>query len=792
MQSQLSMLNRAVLMCLFVCSVTYGQSAENPLETYKQLKTFKLSGSTTHVENLVLERDRLKMTLNGDFYFAEPVAGSVLGAVFLGRGEFRSEPWNIAERESIRRFLNQDNVDATFTKAVFRFTDDTFEKVGAGAKPGTVPSEAQALATNLDQHLIRETGLNISSRLLLSIIAREKPGVFFAEFDGGNRGRFGAVLDHQARVPGAVFEVNGGEKGLIYKYQGVQFGNDVWTAFYDAADFQRGIASYSDAFDLVAIPAYKMEVDLRDPGSWLRVDATLQMVTLTDNVQVVSMRLNEGLPELDNERRNKSVRVLKAELSDGTALPVIQDEWESGFTFVLPSALPKDRKLELKLKLEGKDSLWTWGYDFHYPRTTTSWYPRHGYLARSTFDITYRHKKTQRIASVGQRAKEGAADSKGDEWTTQWLLNEPVSFITFVCGPFERHSENVELDGQKLPIEYYSPRGDVKAVKEDFIMAEIGNAVQYFSNLFGKYPYGRIGGAYFPASFGQGFPTLLLLPVEGYALRQEFAFMAHENAHQWWGNIVGWRSYRDQWLSEGFAEYSGVLYTALRSNRKDSDELVKEMRRTLVEVPKTSTGVGKGKLYEVGPLILGYRLGGSRSSNAASMIYNKGGLVLRMLHYLLSAPDTLDDKGFFDMMKDFVNRHRNGLATTETFMQVAGEHFSRSPIGQRYGIKDLNWFFAQWVYQTRIPNYHLDYRVEPREGGGFTLKGTLLQENVPDDWFMPIPVVAEFSGNRMARLAIAPRGPKTNIELRLPEKPQRVRLDPDLWILTEKTSEKQN
>ena len=41
--------------------------------------------------------------------------------------------------------------------------------------------------------------------------------------------------------------------------------------------------------------------------------------------------------------------------------------------------------------------------------------------------------------------------------------------------------------------------------------------------------------------------------------------MSHETAHQWWGNIVAWRSYRDQWLSEGFAEYSGVLYTAIRA-----------------------------------------------------------------------------------------------------------------------------------------------------------------------------------------------------------------------------------
>ena len=49
--------------------------------------------------------------------------------------------------------------------------------------------------------------------------------------------------------------------------------------------------------------------------------------------------------------------------------------------------------------------------------------------------------------------------------------------------------------------------------------------------------------------------------------RPRYAFIAHETAHQWWGNIVAWRSYRDQWLSEGFAEYSGMLYAAKRDKK---------------------------------------------------------------------------------------------------------------------------------------------------------------------------------------------------------------------------------
>ena len=127
-----------------------------------------------------------------------------------------------------------------------------------------------------------------------------------------------------------------------------------------------------------------------------------------------------------------------------------------------------------------------------------------------------------------------------------------------------------------------------------------------------------------------------------------------------------------------------------------------------------------------------------------------------------------------------------------TVQGFAGEHFARSSIGQKYGIKDLDWFLNQWVYQTALPNYQLDYKVESREGGGFMLRGTLSQENVPEQWFMPIPLEIEFNGGRIARTSIAVTGSKRAIELRLPEKPQKVRLDPDRWILTDKTGEKGN
>ncbi len=766
----------------------------SPLALYEQLKQFQLGQEMVHVESLSLPRDRIELTFTGDFYFAAPVRGKAHGAVFLGNGRLRVEPWSVFEKENVQRLLKAEMVEATFTRAVLRFTDDTYQRLKAAGRTagGSDRERAQKLAAELEECLLRETGLNLSARLAVAVLNGDEPGFFFAEFDGGNRGRFSALLDHQTRVLGSVFDVNGGEKGLLFQYRGGPiYGNDVWTAFYNCADFQRGRVDYSDVFDLIAIPEYQMEVDLRDPGNWLRVTAEMEVLPLRGGLQWIPMNLNEGLGEYEDARRKKGMRVVEAVLADGSAVGVVQEEWETGFSLVLPRALGERESVRVKLRLEGKDTLTSWRYHFHYPRSTTTWYPRYGYLGRSRFDLTFRHSKNYRVISVGERVQEGPAEGEEKEWVTRWVMKEPVALVTFSVGQFERHLENAEVGGEKVPVEFYSLPGSVLPVKEDFVLAELVNGVHYFGALYGDYPYGRLGAVFFPASFGQGFPTLLLLPVQGYARTREFAFLAHEGAHQWWGNIVGWRSYRDQWLSEGFADYSGVLYTAKREKAQAAMELVKAMRRSLEEPPRTDTGVGSGKLFEVGPLILGHRLS-SRATGGAynALIYNKGALVLRMLHFLFSNPADGNDAAFYAMMKDFVSRHRNGWATTESFFQVASEHFARSPLGQKYGLRDLEWFQRQWVFQTGWPSYRLDYWFEPRPGGGVVLKGTLHQEGVPQNWFMPLPLVLEFSGNRVARGTVHALGPSTPVEIPLPEEPKAVQLDPQLWVLSQKVSEK--
>ena len=120
---------------------------------------------------------------------------------------------------------------------------------------------------------------------------------------------------------------------------------------------------------------------------------------------------------------------------------------------------------------------------------------------------------------------------------------------------------------------------------------------------------------------------------------------------------------------------------------------------------------------------------------------------------------------------------------------VASEHFKKTKIAQKYKMSDLGWFFQQWVYQTALPTYRLEYSVG-KQGGKPVLQCTLYQEGVPEDWFMPLPLTLDFGGKQAGRTIVLAYGPKRDFALPLPTVPRKVTLDPDVWVLSRKTTTK--
>ena len=108
---------------------------------------------------------------------------------------------------------------------------------------------------------------------------------------------------------------------------------------------------------------------------------------------------------------------------------------------------------------------------------------------------------------------------------------------------------------------------------EQHVAEESARAVEFFARRFGPYPYGKLALTQMPGELSQGWPGLIFLSSFAFLTPEEKAqlhvsslegtrsnlVVAHETAHQWWGDLVVWKGYRDQWIVEALAEYSSLM-----------------------------------------------------------------------------------------------------------------------------------------------------------------------------------------------------------------------------------------
>jgi aminopeptidase N len=248
---------------------------------------------------------------------------------------------------------------------------------------------------------------------------------------------------------------------------------------------------------------------------------------------------------------------------------------------------------------------------------------------------------------------------------------------------------------------------------------------------------------------------------------EDEVFRAHEVAHQWWGVGVDFTSYHDQWLSEGFSNFSGLWY--LQTVRKDNKKYFEMLDRWRTAV------LDRGE--QPAPIWLGYRAKSSKDDNGYSvLVYQKGAWVLHMLRIMMLDLKTMGEDRFTATMRDFYTTYQGKRASTQDFREIAEKHVGA----------DLGWFFDQWVYGTEIPSYRVAYRTEAAENGQYRVKLRVRQENVSESFQMYVPVTLDLGGDRLARVRVKVRGPESEIELPLmPAEPKSLRFNDLSGVLAE-------
>ena len=634
---------------------------------------------------------------DGVFIPATEVAGGTREVVFVGRARFSLEPPDAVERGQLFEYTGMRSLSVTVDRAVFVAGNESeIQKVLSQPAAPDISSRQRNRATELFRQWRDSEGSRPWAIDEIIVMAASGDGLYrdwsFVWCDSPEVGAFGYEFAPAEHEPVRVFRFEPPEESDgRWKYE-------QWlTATNDEEPRHGGPGVAARHYDMsVTVVPDRQRVEAR-----VSIDLDIQHADL----RFVTLELAKELHV--NSIHDGGGRKLQG-LRSGRALYV-----------ALAEPVPTGERVRLTIDCGGEvlDELFEGYYRL---RSPLGWYPSTGFVDRATYDMTFIWPKDLELLASGQMVMRTTTAKNHEE---RRKLDVPAAAVSFEIGRFEIIEKQV--GHVFLRAAFSLVNGQVPRVERDDVIDTLRNALVLFEREFGTYPLDELTVVTVPGrSFSQGplsFITLTHKLVERPGLigrevekAELFPFtvrenrietVAHELAHQWWGNRVGWLSYRDQWLSEALADYSAVLFTS-RSARHAGVKLSRRAQRWRQTLSET---IDDGRMREaVGPVTLGTRLITNHSHDVYSaVVYDKGSVVFTMMARLLG------EEPFLAMMKALSERVNNRLIDTETFIKAV-EHMSG---------RDLTAFANRYIYGTGLPSVYYDYQISPRHDGGWMVEG---------------------------------------------------------------------
>jgi hypothetical protein len=714
------------------------------------------------VRDLSFRKDDIRTYFtDGYLIFSKPAGGQLISAVFTtevegGDGEVILVPPTRGERESLAKFTHSPNLDEHISAAMMIFTNGAgsllHERIEKESTAKKVP-EMGALMAERWSPVVANIREGFELRMVDDLLSPDPSasGFMFLGLAGRERGNFDVLYDPRAREQ--IFAGQFAEQSGRSRY-------NIWTSFM-AKEIRTGaVKRFEPGFSLrhFSIDA-TLDANLHMKASTkikLRVGAAAQRSFPFEIARAMKVTLArvDGVP----------VELLARESARGRAPRGSEDD---GLLVVTPEALSAASEHEFEFEHEG-DIISSAGNGVYFVGARSTWYPRSA-PEFATYELTFRYPKKLTLVTTGEVVDDR---TDGEIRTTRRRTEVPIRFVGFNLGDYERITGaapgfsvevygNRRLEAALLPKQTAIPEPPVRPLTSQqrkdsmpvpasqappdplarlhAVSANVSSSLEFFSGLFGAPALRTLTVAPIPGTFGQGFPGLVYLSTIAYldpssrpaGLRSEnqqvfFSdlMVAHEVAHQWWGNVVIVSSYQDEWLMEALSNYSALLWLEKKNGTKAMESVLDDYRTRLLM--KDAEG---HTLESAGPIVFGLRLDSSSSEAWRAITYEKGAWIMHMLRRRLG-----DDR-FLKMLAELRRRYEFRSITSEEFRALAKEFL---PPRTRSDAMDI--FFDNWVYATGIPALKVHSGMR-----GPKVSGSVSQSGVDNDFSVEVPVEIQFA-----------------------------------------------
>jgi Peptidase family M1 domain len=782
-------------------------------ELYRQLRSVGLNpGEVFKIRDATIDREDLHLYLNdGMIGFTQDIEGRITGAYFTGDGEILARPPDISERASLGLFTGLGFLDEHFQAAYLRFNDDTALQLQSYLRD-TDPDSKQAFLTAnapLAPRLAEMDGL----RLLSSFTSHYPQDHYLhVRMLAARLGNFDAFYDSMAEEQISIGKFTSKDDVDYY---------DVWMSF--PARSSRGPDPPERMIDpwrspeSVRVTNFDITSKLIPPER-IESEATLSLTAKYGGQRVLFFELSRYLKVQSVTLAGKPLEFMQNESVDGTQLAKRGNDLA---VVIFPQALKDGEQFQLHFVYAG-EVMQQAGQGLLYVGARGTWYPNRG-ISMANFELEFRWPTEWTLVATGKRV---SLATEGNELVGRWVSEVEMPLAGFNMGQYTRkefRAGNVEVDAyasRSLESELTNQAANTVIVKpppklapespETVIVAppltidpaasgesmaeRCAKAIETYTQWFGPYPYSSLAVTQFPSRSAQGWPGLIFLSSAAWLTPEQQVRLKldsygrivygdlmpwHETAHMWWGDVVFWKGYRDQWLDEALANYSALMMI----KQRDPEAFRIAMNRYRDDLlSRTASG---REYLEAGPVNLGVRLSSSEFPGGyVDISYGRGTWLIHMLRSMYDEPDARPghEDLFLKALRALRQRYAFKEATTRDLEKVLEDYM---PASLRYeDRRSLDWFFDGWVDGTAIPSLSLkDVKINRHNGRSFATF-TILQQDAPNELVTLVPIYAVLNGNRQSFVGrVFADGNVSKLRLAVPAGTRKLLLDPLNTIL---------